>query len=102
MKHSPEDFKDKLAGRQDKVAAVNEIQHDLAGAGLNCKVTRRKLASGVKIYFTITPPESVSAANNWMTSVESIRNYSVDVIAKHFPLAGMTSGGSMGWTIAEY
>jgi len=102
MKYSPEDFKDKLSGYLDKPAAVNKIKHDLAGAGLNCKVVRRKLATGVKIYFTISPPESVGAENNWLTSVESVRNYSVDVIAKHFPLAGVTSGGSLGWTIAEY
>jgi hypothetical protein len=102
MKRSPEDFKDKLAGRQDKVAAVKEIKHDLAGAGLVCKTTRRKLATGVKIYFTVSPPDSVSMTKSWYDNVGSVRNYSVDTIAKHFPSASVTSGGPSGWTISEY
>ena len=102
MKYSADDFKDKLKGKQDKVAAVKEIKHDLAGAGLVCKTARRKLATGVKIYFTVTPPDSVSMTKSWYDNVGSVRNYSVDVIAKHFPLAGVTSGGPSGWTIAEY
>ena len=102
MKYSADDFKDKLKGKQDKIAAIKEIKHDLAGAGLVCKTTRRKLATGVKIYFTVTPPDSVSMTKSWYDNVGSVRNYSVDVIAKHFPFAGVTSGGPSGWTVAEY
>lgn len=102
MKYSSEDFKDKLSGHLDKPAAVKEIKHDLAGAGLVCKTTRRKLATGVKIYFIVSPPDSVSMTKSWYDNVGNVRNYSVDVIAKHFPLAGVTSGGPSGWTIAEY
>ena len=102
MKYSPEDFKDKLSGYLDKPAAVKEIKHDLAKAGLSVKTSRRKLATGVKIYFTVSPPESVSTTKSWYGEVGSVRNYSVDVIQKHFPLAGVTSGGPSGWTIAEY
>ena len=102
MKRSPEDFKDKLAGRQDKIAAVNEIKHDLAGAGLTCKTSRRKLASGVKIYFIVSPPDSISGTKAWWDKVHSVRSYTLDVVGKHFPECSLTSGGPSGWTIAEF
>ncbi len=102
MKYSPDDFKDKLAGKQDKVAAVNEIKEALGRAGLGVSVKRRKLAGGVKLYFTITPPDSLTNAKGWLDGVAKIRSFTTDIIGKHFPEASMTSGGSMGWTISEY
>ena len=102
MKYSPDDFKDKLAGKQDKVAAVNEIKLRLATAGLDVAIKRRKLAGGVKIYFIITPPNPLADSGPWLDSVASVREFSQHTIQDHFPEASMTSGGSMGWTISEY
>ena len=102
MKYSPDDFKDKLAGKQDKVAAVNEIKEMLGRAGLKVTINRRKLAGGTKIYFTVTPPETLTNAVGWLDGVSKIRSFSTDIIGKHFPECSMTSGGSMGWTISEY
>jgi hypothetical protein len=96
MRPTKDDFKDKLAGKQDKVAAVKSIKEELATAGLKVKVTRRKLASGTKIYFTITPPVSLDRRT------DIARNYSRNVIKMHFPEAILTSGGTLEWTIAEY
>ena len=102
MKTNPDDFQDVLAGRQNKPAAVKEIKEILSQSGLTVMVARRKLATGRKIYFTVSPPESVYETSDWPKNVGPVRNYSVDVIQKHFPLAGLTSGGSISWTIAEY
>lgn len=95
MRPTKDDFKDKLAGRQDKVAAIKSIKEELATAGLKVKVTRRKLASGTKIYFTIAPPVSLGRP-------DVPRKYSRDVIRMHFPEASLTSGGTLEWTITEY
>lgn len=102
MKSTRDDFKDKLAGRQDKVAAVKEIKESLAQAGLILKVSRRKLASGTKIYFTVSPPETVSGGSDWLNRVAGVRDFTKSVIREHFPDASLTSGGPSTWTIAEY
>lgn len=102
MKTTPDDFQDVLAGRLNKVKAVKIIKHDLTAAGLIVKIARRKLAGGTKIYFTIKPPSDIGEIKEWLERVESVRNYSVDIIQKHFPEAGVTSSGSSSWTISEY
>lgn len=102
MKYSPDDFKDKLAGRQDKVAAVNEIKEKHAVAGLNVAIKRRKLAAGVKIYFIVTPPDSLTDSATWLSNVASVRRFSQHTVQDHFPNASLTSGGSLSWTISEY
>lgn len=102
MKATPDDFQDVLAGRTNKPEAVKKIKETLAKAGLICKTSRRKLASGTKIYFTISPPGSLYDEPGWLRSVGSVRNYTVDVITRYFPLASVTSGGPSTWTIAEY
>lgn len=102
MKTTPDDFQDVLAGRQNKPDAVKQIKEDLAVSGLIVKTTRRKLAAGTKIYFTISPPPTISGTKEWYGRVGSVRNFSVDIIQKHFPEASVTSGGPSGWTISEY
>lgn len=102
MKTTPDDFQDMLAGRLNKPEAVKLIKHDIAKAGLVCKTFRRKLAGGTKIYFTISPPADIGGTKTWLDSVESVRNYSIDVIQKHFPNASITSGGPSSWTVSEY
>ena len=102
MKTTPDDFQDVLAGRQNKPDAVKQIKEDLASAGLIVKTTRRKLAAGTKIYFTISPPSTIGMTKEWYDRVSSVRSFSVDIIQKHFPKASVTSGGPSGWTISEY
>lgn len=102
MKTTPDDFQDLLAGRLNKPEAVKLIKNDLARAGLVCKTSRRKLISGTKIYFTVSPPSDIGSTKEWYNRVESVRNYSIDIIRKHFPNASITSGGPSGWTISEY
>lgn len=95
MKHSPNDFKDLLAGKQDKVAAVKVIKKELTDAGLKVATSRRKLATGVKIYFTMSTPVLLDRP-------DAARNFSEDIIRIYFPMAHLTSGGPTEWTIAEY
>lgn len=95
MRPNKDDFKDKLAGKQDKVAAVESIKKELVDAGLKVKVSRRKLASGVKIYFTVCIPVLLTGPN-------VARQFSKDIIRHHFPTAVVTSGNATEWTIAEY
>jgi len=95
MRPNKDDFKDKLAGKQDKVAAVESIKKELVDAGLKVKVSRRKLASGVKIYFTVCIPVHLTGPN-------VARQFSKDIIQLQFPSATVTSGNATEWTIAEY
>lgn len=97
MKFTAEDFKDRLAGGQDKHEAVEDIKFALTTLmQYKCKVARRKTAKGHKIYFTIEPLEGYEPPGNawWKESLEYIKT--------HFPDANLTSGGSSSWTIAEY
>jgi len=102
MKTTADDFQDVLAGRQNKPEAVKQIKEEIGQAGLIVKTSRRKLAGGTKIYFTISPPESVYDSPEWFKRVKSVRDFTVDVIGKHFPMASITSAGPSTWTVAEY
>lgn len=102
MKYSPDDFKDKLAGKQDKIAAINAIKEAHGAAGLDIAIKRRKLASGKKIYFTVTPPKTVYDSSDWLNRVHSVRQFSQSTVQTYFPEASLTSGGPSGWTISEY
>ena len=98
MKHTAEDFKDILAGSIDKVTAVNEIKIRIKLHGLGFKTTRRRLASGRKIYFHITNPHKN------MDAVR-LRRLTKNIICFYFPNASnasITSACSSNWTIAEY
>lgn len=102
MKTTADDFQDVLAGRQNKPEAVKQIKEDLGCSGLIVKTTRRKLAGGTKIYFVISPPQAVYDSPEWRKRCESVRHFTVDVIGKHFPMAGITSASASTWTVAEY
>lgn len=102
MKTTVEDFQDKLAGRQDKPAAVEAIKEAIKVSGLNISIQRRKLAGGTKIYFTITPPDKINDSAEWLRRAGSISKFTVDIIQKYFPKARVTSGGAGSWTISEY
>ena len=96
MKRIAEDFKDQLAGSIDKVAAVKLIKFRLKLYGLFVKTTRRKLASGYKIYFYITNPHEDKS------EVQNLHRLTKNIICVYFPNAGVTSACSSNWTIAEY
>ena len=98
MKHTAEDFKDMLAGGIDKVEAVELLKSILLENGHHCKITRRKTATGRKIYFhinRINPDPDVSYVGSWWFASENI-------IQIYFPGAHLISGNINGWVIAEY
>ncbi len=96
MKATAEDFKDQLAGSIDKVDAVKDIRRKIENYGLSVRTTRRKLATGRKIYFHITNPfEDLNA-------VQGLRHQSRTIVQIYFPNAGITSACSSEWTISEY
>ena len=97
MKFTAEDFANSLAGGMDKHKAVADIKHTLMVVmEYKCKITRRKTATGEKIYFVIEPAnEDREYPSPWWKETETY-------IRTWFPDARLTSGGSMGWTIAEY
>ena len=95
MKFTAEDFANRLAGGMDKHTAVDTIKAELTKRGYKCKIVRRQTATGKKIYFVIEPYGEQSFCNPWWKDSESI-------IRAHFPDCRLTSGGSTGWTIAEY
>lgn len=96
MKRIAEDFKDQLAGSIDKVAAVKLIKSRLKLYDLLVKTTRRKLASGYKIYFHITNSQEDKSY------VQNLRHLTKNIICVYFPNARITSACSSNWTIAEY
>lgn len=96
MKFTAEDFANRLAGGMDKHAAVKRIKEILTGLEYKCKIQRRQTAAGLKIYFIIEPAnEDRDYPSPWWRETS-------DIIEKDFPKSHLTSGGSLGWTIAEY
>lgn len=96
MKPTAEDFQDKLAGKQDKPTACGVIRYCIEDRGLTCKIHRRKLAKGRKIYFIIGYEDPDYEL------VEDHREACIDYVRTFFPDANLTSGGPSGWTIAEF
>lgn len=96
MKYTAEDFKDQLAGSIDKVEAARLIKFRLKPYGLDVKTTRRKLASGHKIYFHIINPYKD------ISEMQNLRRLTKNIICVYFPNARITSACSSNWTIAEY
>ena len=98
MKFTAEDFKDRLAGDMDKVAAVEAIKEKLAEENYSCKISRRQTATGRKIYFKIAPlfeADSEEYATPWWAMSEL-------TIQEYFPNCRLISGSNSSWTIAEY
>lgn len=96
MKSTAEDFQDKLAGKQSKHIACGIIRYDIEEGGLSCKIHRRKLARGRKIYFIIGNEDPD------YETVEDLRDLTINIVRNFFPDANLTSGGPTGWTIAEF
>ena len=95
MKHRPKDLHDTLATGVDKVELVNELKQEIRSAGYGIKVKRRKLASGEKLYFTITIPEEEFWTIHTRSSV-------VTLMQRYFPEASITSANSSEVTYSEY
>lgn len=100
MKHIAEDFKDILAGKLNKVEAIELLENILEKNGHHCKITRRKIATGHKIYFHINRID-VNFDSTY-DDYDSWWHASENIIQIYFPKAHLISGGIDGWVIAEY
>lgn len=96
MKYHPKDMLDNLATGEDRVAKVNAIKEELKFEGYTkVRVTRRKLASGEKLYFQVEWPYDLRSADSFRREAEHI-------IQHQFPNAHLTSAGTDNATFAEY
>lgn len=100
MKATAEDFKDILTGKIDKVAAVKLLKIILEENHHHCKITRRKTATGHKIYFHITRIDV--DLDSTYDDYDAWWHTSEKIIQIYFPKACLISGGIDGWVIAEY
>ena len=97
MKHRPQDMLDSLKTGEDRVAKVKAIKDELKRMRFTkVRVTRRKLASGEKLYF------QVEWILGYLGAAKTLRLTAEDIIRKHFPKARITSAGSDNATFAEY
>lgn len=97
MKAKPDDLLHKLATGEDRVAKAKTVKAVLEYAGYRCKIIRRKMAKGHKIYFTIESKQPMDNlfTNNHQTIIRR-------AIREEFPNSVMTSGGGSSMTFAEY
>jgi hypothetical protein len=103
MKHKATDMKEILTTGEDRVAKVNELKKIFADHKdkMTFRVTRRKLASGVKFYFHL------EVVGEWREDEtfswkQGLRGFALPIIQERFPEANLTSGGTLSMTIAAH
>ena len=106
MKQRPKDLLDVLAGKDDKVAKVNELKASLKGYkdSLTFRVQRRKLGDikKEKLYFYAEAIGAQYINTNETMWGGPFRSFMLNSVRNHFPRARVTSAGTYNVTIAEY
>lgn len=92
IKLRPEDMKDKLAGKPDRILLAEEIRRRLTAQNFGVKIARRKTAAGWKFYFTVESLERLPSDLKWAQTA----------IKQYFPNSHLTSGCPTEVTIAEF
>jgi len=99
MKAIPEDFKDILAGKANKLASVNFIAGELDRMDFTLSTKRRHILTNPTIYFFIRLPKVRGKIQIWNGPY---RRMVIGAITAQFPNAYIVNASENGMLVAEF